>query len=116
MKSYAWRINTLRKLCKERNYEVGILGDLQGAKIRIGIFKDKVIQLNIGEIFCIDINLPLDQGDVEKVGTTYKGLANDVGAGDTLLIDDGRIVLSVLGVEDGKIDCEVIMGGRVKQQ
>lgn len=110
---HAWRINTLRKLCKERNYEVGILGDLQGAKIRIGIFKDKVIQLNIGEIFCIDINLPLDQGDVEKVGTTYKGLANDVGAGDTLLIDDGRIVLSVLGVEDGKIDCEVIMGGEL---
>ncbi len=109
----AWRIKTLRKLSKEKNHEVGVLGDLQGAKIRIGIFKDKVIQLNVGEQFCIDTNMPIDQGDQAKVGTTYKGLANDVGKGDTLLIDDGRIILSVIGVDDGKIDCEVIMGGEL---
>ncbi len=108
-----WRIKTLRKLSKEKNHEVGVLGDLQGAKIRIGIFKDKVIQLKVGEQFCIDTNMPIDQGDQAKVGTTYKGLVNDVGRGDTLLIDDGRIILSVIGVEQGKINCEVIMGGEL---
>jgi len=36
---HAWRVKTLRKLSKEKSYEVGILGDLQGAKIRIGIRK-----------------------------------------------------------------------------
>ena len=107
----AWRVKTLRKLSKEKHYEVGVLGDLQGAKIRIGMFKEKEIVLNAGDDFCIDINLALDQGDQDVVGTTYKGLANDVGIGDTLLIDDGRIILSVDDVNDGKINCKVIMGG-----
>ncbi len=110
---HAWRIKTLRKLTKEKNYEVGVLGDLQGAKIRVGIFKDKVIQLDVGEKFCIDTEMPIDQGDQDCVGTTYKGLANDVAAGDTLLIDDGRIVLVVLDVDGGKINTEVIMGGEL---
>lgn len=107
----AWRVKTLRKLSKEKHYEVGVLGDLQGAKIRIGIFKEKEIVLNVGDEFCIDINLALDQGNQDVVGTTYKGLADDVGIGDILLIDDGRIVLSVDDVNDGKINCKVIMGG-----
>ena len=53
---HAWRVKTLRKLSKEKNWEVGVLGDLQGAKIRIGAFKDKKIHLNVGDQFCIDIN------------------------------------------------------------
>jgi len=108
---HAWRIKTLRKLTKEKNHEVGVLGDLQGAKIRLGIFKEKTIKLNPGDKFCIDINLPLEEGDQDKVGTTYKGLAGDLSADDTLLVDDGRIVLSVHSVDDGKINCEVVMGG-----
>ena len=110
---HARRIKTLRKLSKEKNYEVGVLGDLQGAKIRIGIFKDKKIHLNVGEAFCIDTNLAIDDGDQQSVGTTYKGLAGDVGAADILLVDDGRIVLKVINVDNGKINCEVIMGGEL---
>jgi len=110
---HAWRVKTLRKLIKEKNYEVGVLGDLQGAKIRIGIFKDKKIHLNVGERFCIDTNLAIDEGDQENVGTTYKDLINDVSPGDTLLIDDGRIVLGVVKVDGGKINCDIIMGGEL---
>lgn len=106
-----WRVKTLRKLSKEKHYEVGILGDLQGAKIRIGSFKNQEIMLNVGDDFCIDIDLSLDQGDQNTVGTTYKGLVGDVSSGDTLLIDDGRIVLGVNEVLDRKIYCNVIMGG-----
>ena len=113
MEENKWRIKTLRKLSNEKNYEIGILGDLQGAKIRIGLFKNKSIHLNIGEIFCIDTTIPLEDGDEERVGTDYKGLANDVAADDTLLIDDGRIVLKVFEVVDGKINCKVIMGGEL---
>lgn len=110
---HAWRVKTLRKLSKERNYYVGVLGDLQGAKIRVGVFKNKSIQLKVGEKFCIDINMPVDEGDQDKVGTSYKNLVNDVVPGDTLLIDDGRIVLRVFDIVDGKIDCEVVMGGEL---
>ncbi|MEM7401602.1 MAG: pyruvate kinase [Pseudomonadota bacterium] len=110
---HAWRIKTLRKLTKEKNYEVGVLGDLQGAKIRIGLFKNKKINLNVGDAFCIDVDLPIEDGDQERVGTTYKGLAADVGPNDTLLVDDGRVVLKVLQVTGSKINCEVIMGGEL---
>ena len=110
---HAWRVKTLRKLIKEKNYEVGVLGDLQGAKIRIGVFKEKKIHLNVGEQFCIDTNMAIDEGCQERVGTTYKGLTNDVSPGDTLLIDDGRIVLGVVRVNAGEINCDVIMGGEL---
>lgn len=110
---HAWRIKTIRKLSKEKNYEVGILGDLQGAKIRIGLFKNKKINLNVGDAFCIDVDLSLEEGDQETVGTTYKGLAADVGKDDILLVDDGRIVLKVLHVQGSKINCEVVMGGEL---
>lgn len=110
---HAWRVKTLRKLSKEKNYEVGVLGDLQGAKIRVGIFKDGKIHLNVGDKFCIDTELDINDGNQERVGTTYKGLAGDVGASDILLVDDGRIVFKVLSVDGGKINCETVMGGEL---
>lgn len=110
---HAWRVKTLRKLSKEKSYEVGVLGDLQGAKIRIGIFKNEIIHLNVGDMFCIDTDLDINNGDQKKVGTTYKGLAGDVGPDDILLVDDGRIVFKVINVDGGKINCETIMGGEL---
>ncbi len=112
-KENRWRIDTLRRLSKEKHHEVGVLGDLQGAKIRIGAFKDKRVHLDARQTFCIDPNLPLDQGDETIVGATYPGLADDVSAGDSLLIDDGRIVLKVTNVAEGKIHNEVVMGGEL---
>jgi len=108
---HAWRVKTLRKLSKEKNYEVGVLGDLQGAKIRIGIFKDNKIHLKVGDKFCIDTDLAIDAGTQQAIGTTYKGLAGDLSKGDTLLVDDGRIVLEVVEVVGSKINCDVVMGG-----
>lgn len=109
----ARRVKTLRRLSKEKHHEVGILGDLQGAKIRIGAFRDGSVHLDAGAAFCIDMNLPLDQGSPTAVGTTYKGLAEDVKAGDRLLIDDGRITLQVNEVAQGKIHTEIILGGEL---
>jgi pyruvate kinase len=47
------------------------------------------------------------------VATTYPGLASDVRAGDTVLVDDGRVVLDVQAVHDGRIRTRVITGGVV---
>lgn len=109
----AWRIKTLRRLSKEKHHEVGVIGDLQGAKIRLGAFRNGVIELTTGDSFCIDTNLPLDQGDQTAVGVTYQGMADNVNTGDTLLVDDGRIVLEVTGVSQGRIHCEITMGGEL---
>ncbi len=107
------RIEAVRKCAKTHGREVGILADLQGPKIRIARFvKGKVI-LKEGDKFTLDADLATDGGDQHQVGIDYKELPNDVKAGDTLLLDDGRIVLSVTHVENQKIICQVGVGGEL---
>ena len=89
------RVERVRKVCAERNYHVGILGDLQGAKIRVGRFKDGKIMLAVGDKFILDADLDLDAGNQEVVGLTYKELIQDIVVGDKLLLDDCRIILAV---------------------
>lgn len=92
---------------------VGVLVDLQGPKIRIGKFKNGPVTLREGATFTIDIDHPLDQGDAQRVGSTYKPLPNDVARGATLLLDDGRIVLWVDQVNGPEVICRVVVGGEL---
>jgi pyruvate kinase len=88
---------------------VGILMDLQGPKIRIGAFKNRQIELKAGDGFILDA--ACQEGDETKVGIDYADLPKDVAPGDTLLLDDGRIVLKVNEVAGTTIYTEVIEGG-----
>lgn len=90
---------------------VGILGDLQGPKIRIDRFRDGKITLAEGDTFYLDSDLGVEDGNQEAVGLTYKTLPQEVQEGDELLLDDGRIVLLVKGVQGNRIQCVVIHGG-----
>jgi pyruvate kinase len=87
--------------------------DLQGPKIRVGKFKTGSIQLKEGDRFVIDADHPLDAGNQERVGTTYKELPQDVARGATLLLDDGKISLWVDQVEGSQINCRVVVGGEL---
>ncbi len=90
---------------------VGILVDLQGPKIRLGKIKVGPIDLEDGqEITITTRDVP---GDAETVSTTYKGLPGDVSAGDQVLIDDGRVRLEVVSVEDTEVLCRCNGGGRI---
>lgn len=105
------RAERLRERAAAAGREVAVLLDLQGPKIRIGKFAAGPIGLERGQSFAIDAKCPLDAGDATRVGTTYPELADDVRHGDTLLLDDGAIELWVEGVEGGRIDCKVVVGG-----
>lgn len=107
------RINMVRKLADECGKTVAILADMQGPKIRIGRFKNKKIMLEVGQDFTLDINLENDGGTDKIVGLDYKELPNDVSAGDTLLLDDGRIVMQVVKTEPTRIYCKVTVGGEL---
>ncbi len=103
--------NRVRALSKKTGRLVGILGDLQGPKIRIARFKNGKVFLNEGQKFALDLNLGADDGDHEQVGFIYEPLANEVKIGSRLLLDDGRIVLDVLNVDNGRVNCQVVVGG-----
>ena len=89
------------------------MADLQGPKIRIEHFDGGKIQLVEGAEFVIDTDLDREGGDEKHVGVSYKNLPRDVRAGDTLLIDDGRIVMHVKNVGEHEVSCEVITGGEL---
>lgn len=91
--------------------QVGVLVDLQGPKIRIARFKNAGVKLIENELFTLNAGLADDEGDNNQVGIDYKALPHDVKRGDTLLLDDGRIVLWVDSVIDQQIHCRVTVGG-----
>lgn len=107
------RMKEIRRLSLEYKHAVAVIADLQGPKIRIENFKGGKIQLKEGGNFKINTKLSSDSGDESQVGISYKQLANDLKVNDRLLIDDGRIVLGVLSIDNYIIDCEVITGGEL---
>ena len=89
-------VGLVRSLARKAGHAVGVLVDLQGPKIRIGRFREGKITLAPGAKFVLDADCKL--GDEHVVGLDYRNLPNDVRPGDTLLLDDGRIVLGVASV------------------
>lgn len=107
------RINAVRRCAKEHDRVVGILADMQGPKIRVARFAQGFVELKPTQAFCLDADLAKEAGNDEAVGIDYKDLPQDVHEGDTLLLDDGRIVMMVVSVVGNKINCEVVTGGKL---
>ena len=92
---------------------VGILGDLQGPKIRVSKFAEGPIYLSLGDKFTLDAAQDKDSGTQTSVGIDYKALPEDVNPGDVLLLDDGRVQLIVDNVEGSKIHTTVSVAGKL---
>lgn len=105
------RTQQVREIAARLGKHVAILGDLQGPKIRVSTFKDGKIQLNIGDKFTLDSDLPKGEGHQDAVGLDYKELPNDVISGDVLLLDDGRVQLQVTEVAGNKVHTVVTVAG-----
>jgi len=107
------RAEKIRRIGLENNRHLAILADLQGPKIRLEKFIQGSIELAVGDRFCLDTECPDGEGDNSQVGVTYKKLPQDVKNDDTLVLDDGRIVLQVDAVEGTRINCTVRVGGEL---
>ena len=110
------RAEKVRNRARAHGRQVGVLCDLQGPKIRIEKFKDGKINLTEGDAFILDTAMDPKAGTSERVGMAYKALPEDVSRGDTLLLDDGRIVLWVDGVEGSEVHCRVVVGGELSDR
>jgi pyruvate kinase len=103
-------IDTIREINEQYKVNVGILADLQGPKIRIGLVKDGGIHLVNGK----HINMTTHEciGDDHQIYITYETFPQDVKANEIILLDDGKIQMRV--IETNKKDtvvCEVVHGG-----
>ncbi|MDY6051861.1 MAG: pyruvate kinase [Rothia sp. (in: high G+C Gram-positive bacteria)] len=102
---------TIREQAERLGRNVAILADLQGPKIRLATFKNGAEILEPGDTFKITIEDV--EGTKEICGTTFKGLPGDVNPGDTLLVDDGKIRLEAIEVDETTVTTRVIVGGPV---
>ena len=110
-KEHIKRVELVRKTAKELGITIGILGDLQGPKIRIERFERYKINLIQGNHFALDSSIDKNAGNQHEVGISYKTLAQDVEPGDVLVLDDGNIVLSVNDIKGTRINTSVLLGG-----
>ncbi|MGB7816179.1 MAG: pyruvate kinase [Methylotenera sp.] len=103
------RAEIVRQIATKLNRPIGVLCDLQGPKIRIGKFEQGKITLKMGDLFVLDADCEI--GDQFKVGLDYKNLPQEVSVGNMLLLDDGRITMSIDRIKGNQIHCVVLTGG-----
>ena len=103
------RAQLVRETSAKLGRDVAIMADLQGPKIRVGKFEGGKATLRAGKKFVLDASTAL--GGEDRVGLDYKDLPREVKAGDTLLLNDGLIVLDVERVAGSEIQTSVRIGG-----
>jgi pyruvate kinase len=108
---HAQRVAQVRNAAKRLGREVGVLGDLQGPKIRIETFVDGKVEIKAGQPFTLDCSKDAPAGDVTRVACSYLGLPQDVNPGDTLLLDDGLVAMRVEAIEVDQIRCTLLTDG-----
>ncbi len=105
------RARRLREAAEDCGREIGLLGDLQGPKIRIRRFEHGSVELHDGASFFLDSTLGLDDGNSDGVGVALETLHEDVAESDILLLNDGMITLQVDRIEGTRIHTIVVNGG-----
>ncbi len=103
-------ITTIKEINNEHPFNVGILADLQGPKIRIGKMKEGgAVLINGSEVEMTTEELI---GDENRIYITYENFPNDVKEGEIILLDDGKLQLRVLSTNHkDSVRCEVVHGG-----
>jgi pyruvate kinase len=108
----------IRRIASEKGRPVGILADLPGPKLRLGLFEGghQLISGASVTLFC-GIEEMVD-ADASKLPVPYAGLASELSAGDPVLLNDGIIRLEVKSTDadTGEVACVVIEGGLITQR
>jgi pyruvate kinase len=103
-------IDVIREINEKYKTNVGILADLQGPKIRIGMVKEGGVNLASGHK--IEITTKELLGDEKQIYITYQSFPSDVRSGEIILLDDGKIQMRVLSTNNkDTVQCEVVYGG-----
>ena len=106
------RMDLVKKVREKLGQPTAILLDTKGPEIRTGQFDAPEVLLEEGQTFTITMKEVM--GNKEMCTVSYKGLANDVKPGNTILIDDGLVGLTVKEINGDDIVCEVQNSGIVK--
>ena len=103
-------ITHIRNINESLDYNISILGDLQGPKLRVGDIENNSLLLTAGDILTFTNEKCV--GTLEKIYVSYPNLADDVRVGNIIMIDDGKIEVKVVNItKDKNVKVEVTLGG-----
>jgi pyruvate kinase len=108
-------IQYIRQINKTEPYNIAILGDLQGPKLRVGEIENNALQINEGDILTFSNEKVI--GTKEKIYVSYPNLHKDVKIGNIIMIDDGKLEVRVLSIEkNNDVKVEVVLGGTLSSK
>ncbi len=103
-------IEHIRSINKTQPYNIAILADLQGPKLRVGEIENNALEIKAGDILTFTNEKCV--GTLEKIYVSYPNLAGDVTLGNIIMIDDGKLEVKVCGIEkNGDVKVQVLLGG-----
>ena len=103
------KIDMIKAVREELNLPIAIMLDTKGPEYRIGTFAEGRISLEDGADFCFTTRDIV--GDESIVSVSYKGLCEDLEAGDTVLVNNGLVIFCVERIDGCDIHCKVVTGG-----
>jgi len=113
---HARRLDRLREAATRCKKPVAALQDLCGPKIRTGSFpRGAYVLPPTGEVVLLETKKGV-LAEEDTIPIQYEGLAEDVQPGDAILIDDGRVGLKVRRIEAGRVLCDIVQTGTVRDQ
>lgn len=104
----------IREVEDDLGSTIGILADLQGPKLRVGVFAGDSEQLDNGAAFRLDLDEA--EGDASRVCLPHPEIFAALEPGATLLVNDGKIRLKVKDCGTDYANCEVIAGGIISNR
>lgn len=108
------KVKIIREINKENGFNISILGDLQGPKLRVGVMEEGVV-VNDGDTFTFTTEKCI--GTKEKAFMTYQRFPKDVKAGEQILVDDGKLLFEVVSTnKENEVVVKVIVGGPLKSK
>jgi len=105
------RIRIIRAMEKQGNHPIGVFADLQGPKLRLGVFENGEIDLAKGMRITLDSNPA--PGNARRVCLPHPEILEALQAGSDVLLDDGKVHLRVLGKGNNYVETEVVAGKKL---
>ena len=105
---------TIRDVERDIGRPIGILADLQGPKLRCGVFANGAEELIIGESFRFDLDET--EGNMNRVCLPHPEIFQALSLGETVLVNDGKIRLRVTECGDDFAECDIEVGGTISNR
>ena len=108
-------IEHIRKINKTQPFNIAMIGDLQGPKLRVGEIEGGEIEINQGDILTFTNDKVI--GNKERIYVSYPNFHDDVKVGNIILIDDGKLEVKVKKIlKNNDVQVEVTMGGTLSSK